>query len=86
MLDNKKKTRRSPMGGCAITTAIIFLGSSYVAGQGIRSCIEYDPPKLQTAQLDGSGAPERFYVIDGEVAPVRVNGMPALDYIIECNN
>ena len=40
-------------------------------------------PEIQTAQLDGSGDQEDFYIINGEVAPVRIDGIPSLDYLIQ---
>ena len=37
--------------------------------------------KLQIADLNGNGIPEKFYIIEGKIAVTEIDGKPISDYI-----
>jgi hypothetical protein len=41
---------------------------------------------LHTADLDGKGGPDEFYIIGQEIAPVKINGIPVMKYSFDGTN
>jgi hypothetical protein len=41
---------------------------------------------LHTGDLDGNGAPDKFYIVSGQIAPVEMNGKPVMSYFSRGTN